>query len=240
MRGTGEEFWSNRLRALVVVITAVLAVAMLAACGSDDSSSDATANSAAKTEEKPAEEQGAVYHVRLEESEFESDTPFAQEVGETNLMHLAFKNYGKNVVPNFNVTIGIDGKEGEASALPFAIHDPTEGVAQADRPVWVLAAGYPRFEGSSRPAGASTANAKTFAFGRLKPGQTKRMVWKLTAVRPGYYKLRYTGAGDLDPNSKTKSPFAGDPPGMWFNVDVVTDLKNTEVTDTGRVVEKKE
>lgn len=236
MRGTGEDFWSNRLRALAVVIAAVLAVAMLAACGGDDSSSGNATASDGGAKEKQAEEKGAVYKVKLTYSEF----PFVQEVGGTKMMRLGFENYGDNVVPNLNVTLGIAGEEGEASSLPFAIHDPTPGVAQADRPAWVLAAGYPRFEGSKQPAGASTANQKTFAFGRLKPGQEKKMVWKLSAVRPGHYKLDYTGGGDLDPNSETKSPFKGVPPGMYFNVDIVRDLKNTRVTDSGRVVEIKE
>lgn len=236
MRGTGEDSRGKRLRALAIVIAAVLAAAMLAACGGDDSSSGNATASDGNKKEKPSEEKGPVYKVRVSFSEF----PSAQEVGETKKMRLGFENYGDKVVPNLAVTLGIAGEEGEASSLPFAIHDPTPGVAQADRPVWVLAAGYPRFEGSDRPAGASTANQKTFAFGRLKPGQEKKMVWKLTAVRPGHFQLRYEAAGDLDPNSETRSPFDGVPPGLFFNVDIVTDLKNTKVTDSGRVVEIKE
>jgi hypothetical protein len=238
MRGTGDDSRSRRLRALALVIAAVLAAAMLAACGSDDEpSGNATASEGNAKKEKPPEEKGPVYKVKLTYSEF---FPVAQEVGETNLMRLGFENYGDKVVPNLAVTLGIGGEEGKASSLPFAIHDPTPGVAQADRPVWVMAAGYPKFEGSEQPAGAETANKKTFAFGRLKPGQEKKMVWKLTAVRPGHFQLRYEAAGDLDPDSETRSPFDGVPPGLYFNTDIVRDLKNTKVTDSGRVVEIKE
>ena len=96
------------------------------------------------------------------------------------------------------MTISIAGEEGrEPRRCPSAIRDPQPGLAQPDRPVWVLAAGYPRLAGElDGPAGAETASPKTFDFGPLKPGETVEAVWKLSAVKTGDFEVLYeVGAG---------------------------------------------
>lgn len=211
-----------RLRAATGVAAVALA-ALLAACGGDDDSS-------AEKPDKPP-----VYHVKL----VESIIPVNWRVGESYKMRLGFENTGENEVPNLAVTITMRGKEGRASSLPFAIHDPTPGLAQADRPVWVLEAGWPKPVGTSGPGGASTSNPKTFAFGPLKPGEEKTMQWKLTAVKPGYWGMHYQAAGDIDGESKTYA-YRTTPPGGDFYATIKTALPNTEVTDSGKVVEKSE
>jgi hypothetical protein len=222
MRESGRHGRGARLRVVVAGLIAAMAVTLLASCGDEDSSGEEP--------DKPP-----VYHVKLTESLI----PVNWRVGETYRMFLGFRNAGKNTVPNLAVTVTILGKAGRASSLPFGIHDPTPGVAQPDRPVWVLEAGYPKLQGSKGPGGASTSNPKTFAFGPLKPGQGKKMEWKLTAVRPGDYGIRYEGAGDIDGESKTYT-YDKIPPGGEFGVTIKTALPNTEVTDSGEVVEKRE
>ena len=69
------------------------------------------------------------------------------------------------------VTITIGGKKGVESAQPFSIRDPQPGLANPDRPVWILADTYPRIAGMPGPGGAQTSNKKTFDFGELKPGR---------------------------------------------------------------------
>jgi hypothetical protein len=196
--------------------------ALLAACGGDDSSPEAG-------------EPAGTYDVRVTEASF----PAEQDLGQTSLLKLGFRNTGEKTVPVLAVTISIAGKAGETSTLPFAIHDPTTGLAQADRPVWVLAATYPRLQGSSKAGGASTSNAKTFAFGPLKPGQARKAVWKLSAVRAGDYTLRYGVAAGLGGKSKAETS-GGVAPGGTFVTEIATELPDTEVTDSGEVVEKRE
>ncbi|HEX5928907.1 MAG TPA: hypothetical protein VFY48_05905 [Solirubrobacterales bacterium] len=196
--------------------------ALLAACGGGDSSSEAN-------------ETAGTYDVRVTDASF----PAEQELGQTSLLKLGFRNTGEETVPVLAVTVSIAGRQGETSSLPFAIHDPTPGLAQADRPVWVLAATYPRLQGSSRPGGASTANDKTFALGPLKPGQTTAAVWKLSAVRAGKYTLRYSVAAGLGGKAKAETR-GGVAPGGSIVTEITTELPETEVTDSGDVVEKRE
>ncbi len=194
---------------------------LLAACGGGESSD--------------AGEAAGTYDVRVTEASF----PTEQDLGQTSLLKLGFRNSGAKTVPVLAVTVSIAGKQGESSTLPFAVHDQTPGVAQGDRPVWVLAATYPRLQGSSEPGGASTSNAKTFAFGPLKPGQTTKAVWKLSAVRAGKYTLRYSVAAGLGGKAKAETS-GGVAPGGSFVTEITTDLPDTEVTDSGEVVEKRD
>lgn len=196
--------------------------ALLAACGGGDSSSEAN-------------ERAGTYDLRVTDVSF----PTEQELGQTSLLKLGFRNTGDETVPVLAVTISIAGRQGETSSLPFAIHDPTPGLAQADRPVWVLAATYPRLQGSSNPGGASTSNDKTFALGPLKPGQTTKAVWKLSAVRAGKYTLRYHVAAGLGGEAKAETR-GGVAPGGSIVTEITTELPETEVTDSGDVVEKRE
>ncbi len=193
--------------------------ALLAACGGDSSSG--------------ADEPTGTYDIRVTEASFPGD----QDLGQTSLLRLGFRNTGDKTVPVLAVTIAIAGRQGQTSTLPFAIRDPQPGLAQPDRPVWVLAATYPRLQGSSEPGGASTSNNKTFAFGPLKPGQTTKAVWKLSAVKAGRFTLRYRVAADLSGSAKARTT-GGVAPGGSFVTEVTTELPDTEVTDSGEVVEK--
>jgi hypothetical protein len=197
----------------------VAVAALLAACGGESSSD--------------ANEPGGTYDIRVTEARF----PTSQDLGQTALLQLGFRNTGEKTVPTLAVTISIAGKQGQTSSLPFGIHDPTPGLAQPDRPVWVLAATYPRPLGSSTPGGASTSNPKTFAFGPLKPGETTKAIWKLSAVKAGRFTLRYGVAANLSGSAKARTN--GDvAPGGSFATEISTLPPDTEVTDSGEVVEK--
>jgi hypothetical protein len=191
---------------------------MLAACGGEASSD---ANEAAGT-----------YDVRVTDASF----PAEQRLGQTSLLRLAVRNTGKKTLPALTVTISVAGKQGQASSLPFAISDPQTGLAQPDRPVWVLAQGYPRPADSSSPGGASTSNRKTFSFGPLKRGATTDAVWKLSAVRAGKFTLLYQINAGLSGNAKAKTN--GVAAGGSFATEISSALPDTEVTDSGEVVEK--
>jgi hypothetical protein len=197
----------------------VAVAALLGACGGESSSD--------------ANEPGGTFDVRVSDASF----PTEQRLGQTSLLKLDVRNTGEKAVPNLVVTISIAGKEGQASALPFGIRDPQPGLAQPDRPVWVLAATYPRFAGSSEPGGTSTSNPKTFAFGTLKPGETTKVVWKLSAVKAGPFTVRYEVGAGLGGSAKAETT-GGVAPGGSFVTEISAVPPDTEVTDGGEVVEK--
>ena len=199
-------------------VAVVAVAALLAACGGE-SSSDAN---------QPA----GTFDVRVTDASF----PTEQHLGQTSLMQLGIRNTGKKALPALTVTVSVAGKEGQASSLPFGFRDPQTGLAQPDRPVWVLAAGYPKLSGSSAPGGASTSNRKTFSFGPLKPGATAEAVWKLSAVKAGKFTLLYRIDAGLSGTAKAQTNGVG--AGGSFATEISAVPPDTEVTDNGEVVEK--
>lgn len=201
----------------------VLAVALalsITACG-EESSSDAN-------------EAAGAYRVKVTRASF----PTRQRLGQTSLMRLGIRNTGRKTIPALTVNISIAGKEGQGSTLPFAIRDPQPELAQPDRPVWVLAAHYPKFAGSSEPGGGETSNQKTYDFGPLKAGATANLIWKLSAVRSGRFGLLYAIDAGLGGQAKAETG-GGVRPGGSFAVRISSGALDKEVTDTGEVVEKK-
>lgn len=192
--------------------------ALLAACGGESSSD--------------GNEPSGTYRVNVTEASF----PTKQRLGQTSLLQLGVRNSGKKVVPALTVTITIAGKAGRSSSLPFGVHDPQAGLAQPDRPVWVLSETYPRLVGSSEPGGATTSNRKTFSFGPLKPGKTVDAVWKLSAVKAGEFTLLYRVGAGLSNEVKAETD-GGVAPGGSFVTEITQQLPETEVTDSGEVVE---
>lgn len=195
--------------------------ALLGACGGSESSSD--------------DEPTGTFHVKVTEASF----PAKQALGQTSLLALGIRNTGKRTVPGLTVTFTIAGKRGVESSLPFGVSDPGTELAQPERPVWVLAQTYPRLHSSSDPGGASTSNRKTFAFGELKPGQTTKAVWKLSAVRAGKYTLLYSVDAGLSGKAQAKTT-GGVAPGGSFQTEITEELTETEVNDNGEIVEVKE
>lgn len=205
------------------MIAAALAAALaltVVACG-DESSSDAN-------------EPSGTFRVKVTDASF----PTSQRLGQTSLMKIGVRNTGKKALPALIVNVAIAGREGQGSTLPFAIRDPQPELAQPDRPVWVLAAHYPKFAGSSDPGGAETSSQRTYDFGPLKPGKTADLVWKLSAVRSGHYDLLYAINAGLGGQVKTKTG-GGVKPGGSFSVQISSARLDKEVNGRGEVVEKK-
>lgn len=218
MGGHARQVSRHRHRAAVAAALTALLALSLAACGG--SSSDAN------------EAEGS-YDVKVADASF----PTEQHLGQTYLLNLGVRNTGDKTIPALTVNVSIKGKEGEGSTLPFGIRDPQPELAQPDRPVWVLAAHYPKFAGSSANGGAETSNPKTFDFGPLKKGATANTVWKLSAVKAGSYTIVYGVEAGLNGGTKAKTG-GGTAPGGTFTVDISAAERNTEVNDSGEVVEK--
>jgi hypothetical protein len=220
LRGTGRHSRHTRLPAVATGFVALAVAAVLAACGGGSS--------------EAANEPSGKFDVKVTEAEF----PPLQRLGQTSILQLGIRNTGKRTVPGLTVSFTIKGQQGEDSSLPFGVSDPGPEVAQPDRPVWVLSATYPRLFGSSDPGGASTSSPKTFAFGPLKPGQTTKAIWKLSAVRAGKYTLRYDINAGLGGEAKAETD-GGVAPGGSFTAEISEQLPETEVTDSGEIVEIK-
>ncbi len=204
---------------LAAGLAAALALSV-AACGSEPSSD--------------ANEPEGTYRVKVTDASFET----AQQIGQTYLLELGIRNSGEKTIPALTVNVSIKGGEGQSSTLPFGIRDPQPGLAQPDRPVWVLAAHYPKFVGSAEPGGAETSNPKTFDFGPLKAGATASVVWKVSAVRSGHFTLLYAIDAGLSGNAKAETA-GGAAPGGSFSVEISPAERDTEVNGRGEVVEKK-
>ncbi|HEY1855182.1 MAG TPA: hypothetical protein VGG40_11390, partial [Solirubrobacterales bacterium] len=155
---------------------------------------------------------------------------------QTSLLKLSFKNEGEHEVPNLVVYFTLAGKQGATAWLPFAVHEQQTGLANPTRPVWVLAEHFPKLAGSSEKGGATTSDPKTFAFGPLKAGQTTSAVWKLSAVRQGKYTLRYGVGAGLSGEAKAATG-SGVATGGTFVAEITSQTPNTEVTDSGEIVE---
>lgn len=164
--------------------------------------------------------------------------PSKQDLGQTSLLELSFKNEGEDTVPNLVVSFSLAGKEGAAASLPFGIHERQVGLANPTRPVWVLSEHFPKLAGTSGKGGATTSDPKTFSFGPIKAGETTAAVWKLSAVRQGKYTLRYQVGGGLSGEAKTKTA-GGVAPGGTFVAEISAETPETEVTDSGEIVEVK-
>lgn len=220
MGGHRKQPSRSRPRAALAGGLAALLALSVAACGSGSSSD---ANEAAGT-----------YAVKVTRAEF----PTRQELGQTSLLRLGIRNEGRKTIPALTASFSLAGKQGRASNLPFGIHDPEPGLAQPDRPVWVLAAHYPKLAASAEPGGAETSNPKTYDFGPLKPGATTNVVWKLSAVRSGRYALLYAIAAGLSGEAKAETA-GGAAPGGSFAVRIVSATPNKVVNGAGEVVAEK-
>jgi hypothetical protein len=113
--------------------------------------------------------------------------PGKQTLADTTELQLKVKNEDTRTVPNLNVTVdGFDRRE-------------ETDIADPKRPIWVIEKG---------PDNSTTAYTNTWAVGAVPAGQTRTLKWKVTAVRPGTYTLRWRVAAGL--NGKSKAVLADD------------------------------
>jgi len=209
----------SRPRAATALVLAALLALAATACGGEESSD--------------ANEAAGKYPVEVTGVEF----PPRQFLGQTSLLRMGLRNTGRKTIPALAVTISVAGREGEASNLPFGIRDPQPGLAQPDRPVWVLALRYPKFAGSGEPGGAESSNPKTFVLGELKPGKSANVVWKLSAVKTGSWALRFGVDAGLGGQARAVTAGGGQPGGS-VAARIVSRTPDKEVADNGEVVER--
>ena len=203
---------------MVGTLALVLALALAAAlggCGGGGTRQDAS-------------ELSGKFPVKIVTSSF----PTRQRLAQTSLLRIGVQNSGQKPVPALAITISLDRN----AIHPFSTFDKQPGLADPDRPVWVLENDYPKLAGETNPAGAQTANDKTFDFGPLKPGATVNAVWKVTPVQGGIYTLDYQVDAGLTGKAKAVTSDGGPPTGS-FVVKISTEPPQTIVNDKGEVVE---
>jgi hypothetical protein len=142
--------------------------------------------------------------------------PAKQHLAKSERFVIAVRNTGSQAVPNLAVTVD-----------SFASRSEQAGLADPSRAVWIIDDG---------PRGGDTAYTNTWALGRLEPGQTRRFVWRVTAVQPGTHTVKWQVAAGL--NGKAKATLAGNrAPAGSFTVDVSDKPAQAKVDpDTGKVV----
>jgi len=134
--------------------------------------------------------------------------PERQRVSLTSDLELTLRNTGDRAVPQLAVTIwtgeaALDEPKPQGS---FAVLPPGAGAGVPSRSVWVLTPGFPKvlaagdsaggLEGAQQ-GGTEAAQTDTYTFGRLEPGATRRIVWRVTAVRAGRHDVNYAVAAGV-------------------------------------------
>ena len=185
---------------------------------------------------------------RQDENEEEADYPvdvvvaeFApkQQLSETTDLTLTFENTGEETIPNLVVTIFTGDEKADGA---FNIRSEQEGLADPNRPVWILENGYPKISepgtGSldeAQTAGAETAATNTYSFGELAPDDTVRAVFRVTPVVGGTYTVNYEVAAGLDGKAKAVTD-TGEPVEGEFVATISTRPPAAAVNEQGDVV----
>jgi hypothetical protein len=206
---------------------AALAVGLatgLVACGDDD--------------RQDVDEPEGEFPVEVMEAKF----PTKQRLAQTSDLRLAVSNIGEETVPDLAVTIFTGD---EKAGGPFDIRSEQPGLADPNRPVWILENEYPKLvtaglqpaEFDEAPtAGAEAAQTDTFSFGPLAPGDATEIVWRVTPVEARTTTVHYEIAAGL--HGKAKAVTAdGSPVEGEFVVTITDKPPKTCVNDAGKVVE---
>lgn len=178
------------------------------------------------------------FPVRVTQASF----PTHQRVSERTDLMLGVENAGKDAIPNLAITI----YTGETKAdQPFDVHLDQANLANPNRPVWILENGYPKLLGNgvtvtnanhAPTGGATAAQTDTFQFGKVKPGESRRVLWKVTPAMTGTYTVHYEVAAGLQGNAKAVTP-GGAPVKGEFVVTITSKPPQTCVSGSGQVVE---
>lgn len=211
---------SRKLKiALSTALTGFAALAIFSGCGDEEIG--------AQFANEPAGE----YPVEVVRASFEP----RQTVSRTYDLTLSVKNTGDERIPAMSTVINLPGRD---STLAFAYADPQPGLAYDQRPVWVLEEGYPRRDGRVTPrvnGGAGTSSSRTFNFGAVEPGEIAGMIWRVTAARPGSYKVSYAISAGLGGDAVAVDA-GGEQPFGLLPARITALARLTRINDKGKVV----
>ena len=187
---------------------------------------------------------------RQDENEEEADFPvevtvaeFApkQRLAETTDLELAFRNSGDETIPDLALTIYTGDVKADGA---FNMRSAQEGLADPNRPVWILENDYPKIleEGASTKdldsaptAGAETSSTNTYTFGELPPGEEVHVVFRVTPVVSGTYTVHYEVAAGLDGKARAVTD-TGEPVEGEFVATITDKPASSKVDEDGNVV----
>jgi hypothetical protein len=150
--------------------------------------------------------------------------PAKQSTAQPVRMRLSVRNTDDRDLPNLAVTVETEaGAKGKAPTA-FGQAGTDSRLADSGRPVWIV---------DREPEGGESALTNTWAMGRMFPGETKEIEWRLTAVRPGTYTVNYR----ISPGLNGKAvPANGQKTTGSFRVTISDDPVPARVNAKGEVV----
>src|SRR5918998_5526822 len=110
-------------------------------------------------ERQDEDEPSGNFEVEVVDASFPREQRLAEQVA----LRLRVRNADSKALPNLAVTV--DG---------FQQRSEQPGLADPSRPVWIIDDG---------PRGGVTAYTNTWALGKMKAGETKEFVWKVTPTK---------------------------------------------------------
>ena len=154
--------------------------------------------------------------------------PASQSIAQPAQMVVRVRNADSKAAPNVAVTVETDPAKAGSGTVAFGQRVDDDRLSDPERPVWVVDEG---------PTGGDSAATNTWALGRLPAGATKTFTWKVTAVEPGDYTIKYRISPGL--NGKAKLASGGRTEGS-FKVTIDDKPVPARVDDDGNVVRGEE
>jgi hypothetical protein len=154
--------------------------------------------------------------------------PASQSIAQPAQMVVRVRNSDSKAAPNVAVTVETDPAKAGSGTVAFGQRVDDDRLSDPERPVWVVDEG---------PTGGDSAATNTWALGRLPAGATKTFTWKVTAVEPGDYTIKYRISPGL--NGKAKLAAGGRTEGS-FKVTIDDKPVPARVDDDGNVVRGEE
>jgi hypothetical protein len=209
-----------RARGVAVAVLAIIASGA-SACGDD-------------AERQDADEPAGDFPVEVTSAKFPTD----QRLAQTSDLELEIENAGDEDVPDLAVTIFTGDQPSSGS---FSVRSDQPGLADPNRPVWILENGFPKLVTpqvkdleTAPPAGAEAAQTNTFSFGAVPPGDSKDIVWRVTPVQAGTYTVHYELAAGLNGKAKAVTRDGGPVEGE-FVVTITDKPPQARVNSAGEV-----
>lgn len=209
-----------RARGVAVAVLAIIASGA-SACGDD-------------AERQDADEPAGDFPVEVTSAKFPTD----QRLAQTSDLELEIENAGDEDVPDLAVTIFTGDQPSSGS---FSVRSDQPGLADPNRPVWILENGFPKLVTpqvkdleTAPPAGAEAAQTNTFSFGAVPPGESKDIVWRVTPVQAGTYTVHYELAAGLNGKAKAVTRDGGPVEGE-FVVTITDKPPQARVNSAGEV-----
>ena len=209
-----------RARGVAVAVIAIIASGA-SACGDD-------------AERQDADEPAGDFPVEVTSAKFPTD----QRLAQTSDLELEIENAGDEDVPDLAVTIFTGDQPSSGS---FSVRSDQPGLADPNRPVWILENGFPKLVTpqvkdleTAPPAGAEAAQTNTFSFGAVPPGESKDIVWRVTPVQAGTYTVHYELAAGLNGKAKAVTRDGGPVEGE-FVVTITDKPPQARVNSAGEV-----